>query len=1044
MNKVFHIFGVFGLLTLLFTSKAFANGPFEIKQSAEPVLLTPIFKVYESTPSELSFEDFRKQRAQLAYTKSDGSNFGLFENGLWFYGELKNTSELEQWILSIRFSQLNNVQLYLLRQGEIIFAGNDGGDNKQSSYAFPTFNLSLPQGETLEVYLYIEASSLSLLAPIHLYTPQQHTSTDQADFLLWGGFYGLILILFFYALSFTINYPRLSNFLFFGHVALIFAWQVTWSGHNYLIQPDAAAFFSLLLPEELILLLCISSSVFTFSILPISQLANTLLRAYLFFFATCFTTFIAMLLPIWSVEWRLDLMYLFSFACLFINIYATFYAYKHDFKPARPILIGWLTMLIGTVLSVMYIIGYLPTNTFNSQLFQLALSLQAGAFLLSIVSRTQYELETDLLQARADAENNFITVEEQNVVLNIARRDAIKASEIKSQFLANMSHEIRTPLNAIIGFSKELESGSNVEERDEHVKIINSAATDLLTLVNDILDFSKMEAGQLTLNNKTFKPKELFEDIAATMSKTAHLKQLEFVYDIDPLPDYLLGDIFRLKQLITNLISNALKFTNYGHIALRAKLLEQDGEKCLIQITVEDSGIGISNDEIDNIFKAFHQLDDELNRSYQGTGLGLVICQEIVYLMNGEIRVTSQPQVGSTFTSTIPFKIQHRQDNLLPQQPFKGKHAIVYDKWGESRRSIVKQLQIMGFTVSSFETLELARKYIQPDMYLFVVLALKNASKRPQVISRLSGIAPVNTVILFSGAPLPTPLLSSMPASMKTIRLPLTARKLAALNAPNASPQDSQVQRQIKQLPRVRVLAVDDMKLNLRLLETWLKNSPITLDLAFDGPSAISKCEQVAYDLILMDIQMPNMDGIEATKNIRKTKLNFGTPIIAVSAHALEQEKQHFLQSGLEDFLSKPIKMERLFELINEWCELSETDTVKLPESIDWELALSRSNHNVELAMSFMNEFVEQLPEHLNAIEAAFKDDDDTALLGSVHKLHGACCYTGVPRLQAMCKSIEEGLKSAASPKQQVSIEDLLTELRLLVDEWPSRRQRLL
>jgi two-component system sensor histidine kinase BarA len=193
-----------------------------------------------------------------------------------------------------------------------------------------------------------------------------------------------------------------------------------------------------------------------------------------------------------------------------------------------------------------------------------------------------------------------------------------------------------------------------------------------------------------------------------------------------------------------------------------------------------------------------------------------------------------------------------------------------------------------------------------------------------------------------------------------------------------------------------------------------------------------------------MDIQMPNMDGIEATKNIRKTKLNFGTPIIAVSAHALEQEKQHFLQSGLEDFLSKPIKMERLFELINEWCELSETDTVKLPESIDWELALNRSNHNVELAMSFMNEFVEQLPEHLNAIEAAFKDDDDTALLGSVHKLHGACCYTGVPRLQAMCKSIEEGLKSAASSKQQVSIEDLLTELRLLVDEWPSRRQRLL
>lgn len=1025
-------------------SFAEAKTPVELSNLSDAALITPYFAVYEPTSENQSFNDFRATRTRLPLTYSENVNFGIVDNGLWFHGHIKNTTDIEKWVLSLRFAQLSDVQLYMLDQGEIFFEGSDGGLNKQSNYANPTFEFNIAKNQELEVYLYAKASSLSLLAPIYIQTEEIHSKTDQMDFLLWGGFYGTILILAMYAISFSFNYPKISNLLFFGHIAVILIWQVNWSGHQYLMEPGFTALFKMLRPEMLIVLLCISSTLFTLVVVPKSAYFAKLLPICIVFVSLESLLLALMLFPFMSLEWRFVLTYVSGFLCLLLNLSVALHAFKNQFKPARPLLIGWAVMFIGTTLSTLYVFGFFPTSTFNSQLFQLALNIQAGAFLLSIVSSTQNELELDLVQARADAENNFMLIEEQSVYLDIARREAIKASDVKSQFLANMSHEIRTPLNAIIGFSKELESQANPTERDEHVKIINSAANDLLTLVNDILDFSKMEAGQLTLNNKPFKPIDLFEDIAATMSKTAHLKQLEFLYDIDEMPHYLIGDIFRLKQLITNLISNALKFTNYGHIALRAKVLSCTENECVLSIIVEDSGIGISAADIETIFKAFHQLDDELNRSYQGTGLGLVICQEIVYLMHGEIEVRSQPSEGSIFQSTIPFKLPEASHQPYLSMPFTGRQAVVYDAWNESRLIMVKQLQQLGFEVSSFESLKSAAEHVDENTYLFVTMPLKHANKRHQIVKELEAIAPTHTVLLFSGPPPPGPLLSVLPMSTKVLRLPLTARKLSTFESQSNVDQPSSSERQLRQLPSIRMLAVDDMKLNLRLLETWLRNSPITLDLAYDGPSAIVKCKHVEYDIILMDIQMPNMDGIETTKHIRKIPLNMGTPIIAVTAHALEQEKQHFLHSGLEDFLSKPIEIDSLVNLVHEWCDTHNEQGKKLPESIDWDLALNRSNHNPEVAISFMDDFIAQLEGHQHEIRQVAEQNDVQAILTSIHKLHGACCYTGVPRLQTICAAIEETLKSTTTSSYTFSIQELLVEIKLLRSEWPTRRQRLL
>ena len=1017
-----------------------------LTQTEEAELVTPKFAVYWQDGEPLSFDAFRANKDDMPYQFSEQSNFGFVREGLWFHARVNNQTDLNTWVLSVRFAQLQDAQLYLMYRGEVIYQGTDGIQNKTTNFANPTFEFSLPKDEIVDIFLYASSSSMSLLAPIYIQPESVHQRTNQIDFLLWGGFYGAILILAMYAITFSFNYPSINNLLFFTHIALVLIWQLNWSGHSHLLDEHFTNLFTLLKPEELVIFLCMSSSAFTLFLLPKTHYGKQMYVALIAFIAVSFVSLIIIHLPILSIEWRFIVTYSVGFSCLGINFLTSLQAFNQQYIPSRPIMIGWAIMFIGAILSTLYIFGYLSTNTFNTQLFQLALNIQAGAFLLSIVSKTQSELETELVQARADAENNFLLVEEQNVHLDMARRDAVKASEVKSQFLANMSHEIRTPLNAIIGFSKELESKVNVAEREEHIKIVNSAATDLLTLVNDILDFSKMEAGQLSLNAKPFQPKELFEDIAATMSKTAHLKQLEFIYDVDEMPQYLVGDVFRVKQLLTNLVSNALKFTNYGHVALRAKVVSLTSVDCMVSIKVEDSGIGMSESDLQTIFTAFHQLDDELNRSYPGTGLGLVICQELVYLMRGELTVNSKPSEGSSFEAIIPFKVQAMLNARAEIKPFAGRKAILYDTWGESRRSLVHQLQQSGFEVDSFETVNLVCKELslEPEAYLFLTLSYKEAEHRDVVLNTISELAPVNTVVLFSGPPPPNLLISALPVSTRVVRLPLTARKIAALETTMQPAQPSMNERQIMNLPSVRMLAVDDMELNLRLLETWLKHSPITLDLAYDGFSAIKKCEQIEYDLILMDIQMPSMDGIETTKRIRKTKLNMGTPIVAVTAHALEEEKQHFLESGLEDFLSKPIQLDNLIRLINEWCEIPTNSIEKLPESIDWELALHRSNQNPEVAMSFMDDFITQLDEHVKDIKAHCQANQADALLASVHKLHGASCYTGVPRLQAMCLELESALKKSLDYPYSEAVDELLVEINVLTSDWSKRRQRLL
>ena len=1025
-----------------------------INDSHSSRLLSEEFSVYYQEARVLSFEEFRKSRPLLPYRNFDTPNFGFVQNGAWLYSKIENRTDINKWMLDIRFSQLQNARVYITYNGDVIYSKRDGIQNKTSPYPLPSFELDLPSNVQLEMYIYVKSSSMSLVAPVYLQTDKAQKSLSMLDFSIWGVYYGVLLVLFLYAVTFVVYKSRVMGLVYIVHLFVMLFFQLLWSGHSVLLFEWVDTLFLYVRAESMVMVMSITSTLLNLMLIPpnMHRPKLRLFLTYVMYLNILF--FAAFFIPIFSPQIKLLVTYMLGFSALILNFALCANAFLNKFSPARALLLGWTSSIVGSTLSVFFIFGILPSNPFHQHLFHFTLLLQTGIFLLAMVLRSQYDLELEVKEAESDALSNFDLIEEQNVHLDIARKQAEKASEVKSQFLANMSHEIRTPLNAIIGFSKELENKQNILEREEHVRIINSAATDLLTVVNDILDFSKMEAGKLTLNNRPFSPRGVLEDIVSLMSKNAHLKQLEFIYDVDRLPESLLGDAFKVKQLLSNLLSNALKFTNYGHIKLQAKVIEQTEHQVKIEFKVQDTGIGISPSDIHKLFTAFHQLDDELNRSFQGTGLGLVICQELTSLMGGKITVSSEPTQGSIFTATLPFAIDHSATLLTRPPRFDSKVAYLIDAWDESRCTSRQQLESVGFVVVDMSKVAQLSDHNVADNYVFIALPFSDIGSRNDIVEQLYNLNINNIVLMYSGPEPSKPSRLSYQGKLprpKLIRMPLTTRKLEDIESAVFQTFEKLPNQQIDTLPAIRILAVDDMELNLRLLQTWLKGSPILLDIEYDGKGAIERCKNTEYDLILMDIQMPHMDGLETTSFIRKTQLNAGTPIVAVTAHAMEAEQQHFLDSGMDDFLSKPIKLETLVALIHAWCESLNTGpepaavTKSSPhQTIDWEMALSLCYQNQQSAVDYLDAFVARLHEHVQEIEGGWEQQRADLVVQSIHKLHGACCYTGVPLLKAYCEEAQTLLKTQALELNLNCISVLLLEIEQVTQAWPIVRSRIL
>jgi two-component system sensor histidine kinase BarA len=690
------------------------------------------------------------------------------------------------------------------------------------------------------------------------------------------------------------------------------------------------------------------------------------------------------------------------------------------------------------------------------------------------------EMQINVDQTTSDLTETMEQIEIQNVELNLAKRKALEANRVKSEFLANMSHELRTPLNGVIGFTRQLFKTPLKDNQRDYLETISSSANSLLVIIDDILDFSKLDAGRMVFENIPFPLRDTINEVATLLAPGAVDKELEFSLRLSPdVPDDLIADPTRIKQVLVNLIGNAIKFTEKGRVTVDLSIAERGFEKVLLKAIVSDTGIGIQPQQQESLFAAFGQADSSITRRYGGTGLGLIISQKIAQEMHGNITMKSEMNRGSTFEFTFCCTLHTAPlSSALPIQSLAKRSLLYFEQDRHTRSATTELLESWGISVTALgdknALLQLNKNTSRFD------IALLSQKLSPNVFDEIKPlidqIRPISDQLYL--------LTDALSQKMRDILLgsgiqaclskPVNHRKLAkALSkTEQMTQQENQISAPVAEKLPLRVLAVDDNEANLKLITTLLLELVDTVDVTRNGAEALALCSIKRFDIIFMDIQMPIMDGITACQQIQGSSLNKNTPIIAVTAHALSGEKERLLEVGFNGYLTKPIDEQVLNQSIIQYSRLGQPQagTIKqlpalelpftpkeqvqatqapqavqkaqesvkaneedqnLPQTkrIDWALARQRAGGKTDLAIDMLNMLLDSIPPARNSISQATDKEDPEAILKHVHKLHGACCYTGVPRLKSLAETIETHVKKTGDA------DDVMPELYELIDE---------
>jgi signal transduction histidine kinase/DNA-binding response OmpR family regulator/HPt (histidine-containing phosphotransfer) domain-containing protein len=901
----------------------------------------------------------------------------------------------------------------------------------------------LPAGETTTIYFRVQSADPQVI-PVQLWTVPEYYEQAQFALMLLGAFYGICLVMLLYN---TFVFMLLRERSYFDYVILGVFLSLLWP---LSLDGIGARFLWGDFPRWINISnafnACLAGALgarFAQSFLQIKtrmRLEYQWLNAYQL---AC----LGWALLMFFVSYRLANLVTLVLAGLGVAVvgFTIGRAQRQGIESVRYMTQAGVSVLAGVAVKWAQLTGVLPTTTLT--LYALHIGVALGTFLMSVgLARSAYRER------------------EERARLARARQRAEAASQAKSEFLAKMSHEIRTPMNAIVGFTDLALRTDSESRRRDYLGNIRDASQTLLTIIDDILDLSRIEAGKLELDRREFRLQPVMDKLAVLFTHRAAEKRIELILSNAVPPELVFrGDPLRIEQILVNLTSNALKFTEHGEIEVRAIIESRAEGHVVLRLSVRDTGIGLAEDQVARLFNPFSQADDSTTRKYGGTGLGLSICKQLVEMMGGSIHVSSVPGGGSTFWFTLSLDLcagdSFPLEEMLPDS-LNDTRILIVDDNPTACRVLVEMLGILGLSGEAVDSgaealrrldrgqfglvlmdwrmpimdgLETARRIRAKPATRQLPIVMITASPRDELLRNVeSGL--VNGSL--SKPITPAGLLDTLREALHMRRASVDVAKTASL-VPESQP-----------LRGIRVLLVEDNLLNQRVASEMLHRLGARVDVANNGQEGVTAVERDYYDAVLMDLQMPVMDGLEATRRIRSNPDFAELPIIAMTANALARDRDRCLAAGMNDFLTKPVYAQQLAATLGRWLgiELPAGDTPTPvaggsggPLSV--EDALRHFDGDRKLYLELLAIFREHHAGDIQRVRDALGAGEDKTAHRLAHTLKGVAGNLWMPRLRVIALQIEELIEENQEVSEELlkraetefaavlkSIEPLLTE----------------